>query len=193
MPLEKGRGKSVISSNISEMVHSGFPQRQAVAAALHEADKSRARRAHGGGLSTPKPEAADPHHAQGLFKSDVAGRTDRLPHTVPADSFVVPAAEVAALGQGNTDAGAKILDALVASAGGKPKSGNGEKSSVIVAGGEFLIPRHTIEEIGRRLRAAGKSKARSDLKAGHDWAHKFVLDIRQKELKRLKSAPKPKT
>jgi hypothetical protein len=44
MPLEKGSSRQVISENISEMVRSGHPQRQAVAAALSQARKSKGRR-----------------------------------------------------------------------------------------------------------------------------------------------------
>jgi hypothetical protein len=40
-PLEKGSGKETISRNIGEMVHSGHPQNQAIAAAMHSAGKSR--------------------------------------------------------------------------------------------------------------------------------------------------------
>lgn len=41
MPLKPGKSQAVISSNISELRHSGYPQKQAVAIALHNADKSK--------------------------------------------------------------------------------------------------------------------------------------------------------
>lgn len=41
MPLEPGNSKKVISHNISEMVAAGHPTKQAIAAALHNADKKK--------------------------------------------------------------------------------------------------------------------------------------------------------
>ncbi len=54
MPLHPGKGKKVVSQNIKEMIASGHPQRQAVAAAL-----SNARKYNEGGNVGP---VTDNHH-----------------------------------------------------------------------------------------------------------------------------------
>lgn len=41
MPLKKGKGKKVIGDNISELVRSGRPQKQAIAIAMSKAGKSK--------------------------------------------------------------------------------------------------------------------------------------------------------
>ena len=46
MPLKKGKSKAVVSSNVSELVRSGRPQKQAVAIALDTARKSKKRGKH---------------------------------------------------------------------------------------------------------------------------------------------------
>lgn len=43
MPLKKGKSKKTISYNIAEMVESGHPRAQAIAASLNEARKSGAK------------------------------------------------------------------------------------------------------------------------------------------------------
>jgi len=43
MPLKKGKSKKTISRNVREMIKSGHPKKQAVAAALNTARKSGAK------------------------------------------------------------------------------------------------------------------------------------------------------
>lgn len=41
MPLKSGKSKKVVSSNIKEMINSGYPQKQAIAVSLNKAGKSK--------------------------------------------------------------------------------------------------------------------------------------------------------
>ena len=44
MPLLSGKSDKVVSKNISELVHSGRPQNQAIAIAMRKAGRARKRR-----------------------------------------------------------------------------------------------------------------------------------------------------
>jgi len=95
MPLVPGSSQQAISSNIAELVQSGHPQKQAVAAALNIARKGRAT---GGSVKV---------HS-GPIHSSVAGRTDHLPMHVASGSYVIPADIISAMGEGNSMAGFKV-------------------------------------------------------------------------------------
>lgn len=41
MPLKKGKSSKTISSNISELRHSGYPEKQSIAIAMSKAGKSK--------------------------------------------------------------------------------------------------------------------------------------------------------
>ena len=205
MPLIKSASAKAIGPNIKAEMAAKKPYKQALAIALSTQDRAKGLAA--GGLSGHSMAATMPHdafHPSGLFHSDTAGRTDRLPRTVPADSFVMPSDVISSLGQGNTLAGSKIMDGLMHSGPygtkiTKPPSlkradggAAGGVSHVMVAGGEYLCSREDLEKIGAKLRKAGKSKARTDLAAGHEWARQFVDKVRGHAKAFLRNAPKPK-
>ena len=102
MPLKPGKSSHTISSNISELVHSGHPQKQAVAIAL---DTARRAMREGG---VPKDMAKRVVH-EGPINVKIPGRTDRLPIHVYSGSYVLPADIVSGLGEGNTLAGNDVI------------------------------------------------------------------------------------
>ena len=61
MPLKKGKSRKVISDNIAEMMHSGHPQAQAIAAAMNMAGKKkRAAGKHANKHAKRKTHASNP-------------------------------------------------------------------------------------------------------------------------------------
>jgi hypothetical protein len=117
MPLIKSGSKQAISTNISEMVHAGHPQKQAVAAAMDTARRYGKKKAFGG----PNIESMIMHGSayglrrEGMINSAVPGRTDKLPMNVRSGSYILPADIPSALGQGNSAAGGQILQKMFSS------------------------------------------------------------------------------
>lgn len=186
MPLLKGKSKSAISSNISELVHTGRPQKQAIAIALNEARKNRATGGPTKKMALHPPQMANVKPHIGPIHSAVAGRTDHLPMHVPSGSYVIPADIISAMGEGNTMAGFKIMNDITKMYGDLPKafaSGGetGEKVAIVAAGGEYVIPPEIVVSIGG-----------GDMEVGHAELDDFVKKMRAKTVKTLKSLPGPK-
>jgi hypothetical protein len=116
----------------------------------------------------------------GPLHSDVAGRTDHIPTTVRAGSFVVPADVVSALGESNTTAGTKVLDHMFPKLPESLHYSSGGAVPIMAAGGEYVIPPEAVAKIGG-----------GDLEHGHNILDKFVLSTRNDTIKTLKSLPGP--
>lgn len=191
MPLKKGKSQATISGNISEMMKAGHPQKQAIAAALNTARKTRAT---GGQVSTKV-------HT-GPIHSSVAGRTDHLPMNVPSGSYVIPADIISAMGEGNTMAGFKQMKRILYSGtpygaeaapygarGGpyneplpeKAAGGSTQTVPIIAAGGEYVISPEEVLKVGK-----------GDLDTGHRVLDEFVKRMRAETVKTLKALPGPK-
>lgn len=217
MPLAKGKSKAVISRNISEMIDSGHPKDQAIAAALSTARKTRPHRAFGG--HTPsfmtKTVASSPKPAKlhtGPIHSPVAGRTDHLPVHVPNGSYVIPADIVSAMGEGNTMAGFKQVRQMFGGNpyGGKgadpynapaapyngigaPYGGSGAPYERRAAGGEtdgvaVVVAGGEYVLTPEEVTRAGNG----DLSRGHRTLDSFVKQYRAKTIKTLQNLPGPK-
>lgn len=189
------------------MVAAGHPQNQAVAASLRNAREYGAHMASGG-FTAPMGEhvAARQMFREGFLHSSVPGRTDKLPISVAGGSYVLPADHVAALGQGNSLAGANIVNKMfrmgpygstatplrgskvsvphlnltpkVAKAGGGGAGAN--PTPIIAAGGEIVIPP---DKITARF---------GNLDHGHKALDQWVVDTRKQHVKTLRHLKPPR-
>lgn len=202
MPLKSGKSEATVSSNISEMIRSGHPRDQAIAAALNTA---RHTKAGGGSMHIPHmPKPHLPHLKKpklhiGPIHSAVAGRTDHLPMHVPSGAYVIPADIISGMGEGNTVAGFKVAKSLFSAAfygSGSPygasglpygmpaphKADGGEATvPIIAAGGEYVIPPKDVVALGH-----------GNMDDGHKILDEFVKQFRAKTVKVLKNLPGPK-
>ena len=172
--MAKGATEAIV-----DFLKSGAPQEDAVALAMEEVKK----RASGGSAMGAKRDSGKVAPKAGLIHSDVPGRTDEHPTNVPEGSYVIPAAVVSGLGQGNTMAGSSILDEVfeIKRASGGAVEGSGNIVPIIVAGGEYIVPPSIVMRAGS-----------GDMKLGHKRLDEFVKHEMDKLVKTLKHLPGPK-
>lgn len=117
-----------------------------------------------------------PHQpVTGALIHDGPGRTDDTPIHVPAESFIVPADVISALGQGNTLAGFNVLAKLY-----PPQRAMGGAVPIVAAGGEYVISPDHVARIGG-----------GDHKRGHGVLNEFVKHARREHIKTLRGLPVP--
>jgi hypothetical protein len=217
MPLVHSKSPGAFKTNVRTLMHDVGKsphvqsRKQALAIAYSTARRAGAKMASGG-LTPPMGErmAARQAFHEGFLHSSVPGRTDKLPISVSGGSYVLPADHVAALGQGNSLAGANIVNKMfkMGPAGSAPSpqkaahasqpklnltprvgkmsmkgggtEGHGEPTPIVAAGGEIVIPAHKIKE------------KFGDIDHGHKVLDHWVNETRKRHIKTLKGLKPPR-
>lgn len=167
-------------------------------------------RASGGNLSTHtapvslnRPWFTEPESAAlgrpttGFLKGSTPGRADAIHTHAPSGSYVFPADVVSAAGEGNSMAGAQALQSLLklgpygtsvppmragvrmpgrAAGGGAPQ----ETTQVALSDGELVATPEEMIALGD-----------GDLKRGHKIADALVLELRRRNVAKLRKLPPP--
>ena len=127
-------------------------------------------------------------HPSGMPNSSIPGRTDKLPISVKAGSYVIPSDIVSAIGDGNSAAGNAAMNYLIghvtqnAQLGNAPQlAADGAEIPIIAAGGEYVVDPAAVAHIGG-----------GNLEKGHNLLDKFVREIRKLHIKTLRNLPGPK-
>lgn len=165
MPLIKSSSKKAFSENVREMIHSGHPQDQALAAAYRI---KREKRANGGKVHV------------GPIIGDTGGRADKVETDVPNGCYIVPSDIVSGLGEGNSLAGMKIIEHMFPHPHGPGATSRAEPVPVAVAHGEVSIsPEQLMAKFG------------GDLDHAHAAMDHWVKYERKKLIKTLQKLPGP--
>ena len=196
MPLIKSKSPEAFKSNLKAEIKAGKPRDQALAIAYRV---QRDAKAAGGSVGAPPFRGRSETHSlerSGYINGNTAGRADKVPAAVRANSFVIPADVVSGIGQGNSIAGAHALNSMLKMgpfSTQKPRMsmrrGRFADGGVIdepitdikISDGEFAIPPDKVEEIGG-----------GDIDRGHAVLNEFVKEMRRRTLKTLKNLPGPK-
>jgi hypothetical protein len=144
--------------------------------------------------------------ASGYLHGSTPGRADAILTTAPGGSHVIPADVTSGLGEGNSSAGAKIMERLLRTGPhgiAMPKSGRGmgmprapapyreaatggdvdddeSQTPVALSHGEFVISPQQVRAIGG-----------GDLKLGHKILDDWIIAMRKQIIAMMKKLPGP--
>lgn len=107
----------------------------------------------------------------GAVRGSTGGREDARAVDVPAGSYVIPADVVAALGDGNSEAGQRLLTRRV----GRARRATGGSVPVQLSDGEFVLPPSAVADMG-----------------GPDALDQLLLRTRHQYADNLKQLPGPR-
>lgn len=145
------------------------------------------------------------YHPGGFINSPVAGRTDHLPLALPVDSHVIPADVVSGIGQGNSLAGATLLDrifhagpwgaraAKVGDARPRTERAREPTTPILAAGGEYVVRPEAVLRLGEaaKHRDPARGAAKSPKELGHDLIDDFILRARKHVIVTTRKLPGP--
>lgn len=173
-------------------------------------------KASGGSVSHFDPERSSAYGLarQGMIKSSVPGRTDKINMNVPGGSYVIPADIVSALGEGNSMAGSNILSKMFASNPyGANKGPYGMNLPRAKAGTARIGTRKSSLTKIRKFAEGGSANPApivvaggeytilpetvahlggGDIDLGHDILDSFIKQVREKNIQTLKGLKPPK-
>lgn len=116
------------------------------------------------------------HTGPATHKAD-GGRTDTIPVNLPSSSYVIPADCVSSLGQGDTNAGYRVLEGMF---GPHETKAEGGAVPAIIAGGEYVLSPEQVAKIGG-----------GNHEVGFKALDHFVKMQRRKTIQTLKGLPPP--
>jgi hypothetical protein len=155
-----------------------------------------------------RQEAYGDSRGSGFLAGSTPGRADSIKTSAPGGSYIVPADVVSGLGEGNSLAGAKVMDGILrsgpygsemprgragrgpprppaissrefAAKGGDIHQGKGE-TPVALSHGEYSVSPEDVTRIGG-----------GDMKRGHRILDRWVVEMRRRHIEKLKKLPPP--
>lgn len=112
------------------------------------------------------------------------GRADTKPVSVKSGSFVVSADVVAALGEGNNNAGQAKLDKVFGGSEAHRRYAAGgstaQDTPIMISDGEYVIPPEAVAHVGK-----------GDMAAGHRALDALMIKLRKENVATLRKLPPP--